>query len=62
MNRLKLHAFALVVTIFVYAAIASLVFQVRHPWATDTERQVWIGSTLRFEKVPYEVMRPREVK
>lgn len=63
-SRLKVYAIAyvLLVVFAVYVAVAAATFRIRHPWMTDTEAQVWIGSTLRFEKVPYDVMRPREVK
>lgn len=42
-----------------YVAAAGVVFDLRHPWATDVERLVWIRSALMFDRVPYEAMRPR---
>lgn len=48
--------FALVAWFF----IAQIVFSFRHPWATSTEKLVYIGKVMTFGKVPYNEARPRE--
>lgn len=48
--------FALVAWFFV----AQMVFALRHPWATSTERIIYIGKVMTFGKVPYQEARPRE--
>lgn len=48
------------VTVAVWFLVATFVFSLRHPWATDMEIMMNFGSVLTFQKVPYEAMRPRE--
>lgn len=42
---------------FFYLSIASVVFAIRHPWATDMERLIHIGDALMFNKISYTEMR-----
>lgn len=53
-------AMALVTFVTLYLLVASVVFGLRHPWATDTERLLHIGDALAFRTLDYEEMRPRE--
>ncbi|VTS03578.1 unnamed protein product [Gemmata massiliana] len=62
MRRVKQIVSCVPAVAFLYAVIAGTVFAFRHPWATDTEAAVHVRSVLCFEKVPYDVMRPREGK
>lgn len=41
----------------IYLAIAGITFSVRHPWATDMEKFIYIKSVLTFEKISIEKMR-----
>lgn len=50
----------LLMAILAWVVVGEVVFAFRHPWATDTERLLWIGHAMTFQKVPYETMRPRE--
>lgn len=50
----------LVIVFVLWFFVANIVFAVRHPWATDTERLICIKEVLLFEKVPYSELRPRE--
>jgi hypothetical protein len=40
-----------------YLSISSVVFALRHPWATRTEQMIHIGDALMFNKVSYKEMR-----
>ena len=40
-----------------YLSISSVVFALRHPWATDMERFIHIGDALMFNKISYKEMR-----
>lgn len=51
----------LLIVLLAWVGIADTVFRFRHPWTSSAERLVWIASAMRFESVPYPVMRPREV-
>lgn len=44
---------ALLLALFAWFAIANLVFAFRHPWATSTERFLYLGKALTFKKVSY---------
>ena len=44
---------------FVYFVVASLTFNIRHPWATDMEIWMHMGDALTFGTVDYWDMRPR---
>jgi hypothetical protein len=44
----------------VWVAVASVVFAFRHPWATSTERFIYLPRALLFETIDYEEVRPRE--
>jgi hypothetical protein len=46
-----------IVIFLFYLAIASVVFALRHPWATRTEQMIHIGDALMFNKVSYKEMR-----
>lgn len=48
--------------VFLYIALAQTVFAFRHPWATDTERFLYVGRALTFGSVDYAEARPRETK
>jgi hypothetical protein len=50
----------LAVLLVAWFVVAGLVFSFRHPWATQTEQLLYMHKALRFEKVPYNEMRPRE--
>lgn len=43
-----------------WVVIAEIVFAFRHPWASETERFLHIVDAMKFRKVPYETMRPRD--
>jgi hypothetical protein len=47
----------LTVVSFIYLIIASIVFNFRHPWATDMEKFIHIGDALMFNKISYKEMR-----
>jgi hypothetical protein len=46
-----------IVIFLFYFAIASIVFALRHPWATRTEQMIHIGDALMFNKISYKEMR-----
>lgn len=46
--------------LIIWVVVAEIVFAVRHPWATDTERLLRIVDAMAFRKVPYNEMRPRD--
>jgi hypothetical protein len=48
--------------VLLYVVLAFTVFSFRHPWATGTEKFLCTWDALTFQKVPYEVMRPREAR
>lgn len=48
------------IVFFVYVLTANVVFAFRHPWATDTERFLYLGRAMVFGKVDYSDARPRE--
>jgi hypothetical protein len=37
-----------VVAVSIYLAAANIVFMIRHPWATETERLLCLGRVLTF--------------
>jgi hypothetical protein len=43
-----------------WMVLSSTIFQFRHPWATSTERFLYLPEAFFLEKVPYSKMRPRE--
>jgi hypothetical protein len=45
---------------FVYLAVASITFQLRHPWMTDTERFLYFGRAIVFGSATYDECRPRQ--
>jgi hypothetical protein len=53
------NLYFLSIIVFVYITIASIVFSVKHPWATDMEKLVHINKVLTFGTVNYNEMRPR---
>ena len=40
-----------------YLSISSVVFALRHPWATRTEQMIHIVDVLQFNKISYKEMR-----
>jgi hypothetical protein len=48
-----------VLVVVLYVATAFVVFGLRHPWMTETEKFLCTFDAMAFRKVPYEVMRPR---
>lgn len=62
--RRRSSEIANVVTVLaaLYVLTAYVVFSFRHPWATRTEAMLHSWSVLTFQAVPYEAMRPREVR
>lgn len=56
-NHFKDIAFWCVLIFLFYLAIASIVFALRHPWATRTEQLVHIVDVLKFNKISYKEMR-----
>ncbi len=50
----------MVAFLFGYPILAFVVFQVRHPWATEMECLWHLPEALTFRSVPYREMRPRE--
>jgi hypothetical protein len=40
--------------------VATAVFAFRHPWATDTERIIYLPEAMRFERIKYSEMRGRD--
>jgi TRAP-type C4-dicarboxylate transport system permease small subunit len=40
--------------------VATAVFAFRHPWATDTERLIYLPEAMRFERMKYSEMRGRD--
>jgi len=45
---------------FIYVLSAAVVFDLRHPWMTDTEKLVYGPEALTFQTVEYSEARPRE--
>lgn len=56
MKRPLAYALGLLVA---YALVASIVFQFRHPWMTETERFVYLPRALAFGSVDYAEARTR---
>lgn len=44
---------------FAYLFAASAVFQLRHPWMTDTERMLYLYRALTWQSVDYDEARRR---
>ena len=40
--------------------ISHLLFAFKHPWATETERLVYMVEALTFQEIPYQTMRPND--
>lgn len=55
----QLAGYALVAFVLLYVTVAGAVFSFRHPWATQTEAFVHMGTVLTFGTVDYEAVRPR---
>ena len=43
-----------------WLVVATAVFAFRHPWATDTERFIYLPEAMRFERIKYSEMRGRD--
>lgn len=59
-RRLREASQLIVILLVIWIVIAEIVFSIRHPWATDTERFLHTIDALLFKEVPYNKMRPRE--
>lgn len=59
MNREDIKIVVLM-ALMAWMVVASSVFAFRHPWATDTERFLYMWQALTFQKVEYSEARPRE--
>lgn len=57
---IKLLGIVAIVLSLGWLIVSLSIFRFRHPWATDTERFLYIGDALILRKVPYNEMRPRE--
>ena len=51
---LKKNLLAALFVASLYIFVANVVFALRHPWATDTERFLYMREVLTFQRVPYE--------
>lgn len=61
LKRLYDEVFTVVMMLlFAWFAISTLVFKMRHPWATEMEVMLNIHNAVQFKKVSYETMRPRD--
>lgn len=49
----------LLMTFIAYLVVASVVFQLRHPWATETECLYYLPKALMFGSVSYDEARQR---
>jgi hypothetical protein len=49
----------LLVAIFLWIIVSSMIFRFRHPWATDTELFLNIPNAFMLKKIPYNEMRGR---
>jgi hypothetical protein len=49
----------LLVAIFLWIIVSSMIFRFRHPWATDTELFLHIPNAFMLETIPYNEMRGR---
>jgi len=58
----QLLAYALGALALLYVVTASVVFRLRHPWATQTETFVNMGTVLTFGSLDYEASRPRATR
>ena len=58
-NNLKAIGWIFMFIFVFYMAIANVVFSIRHPWATDTERFIHIFDMMSFNKIEYNEMRER---
>jgi hypothetical protein len=58
-DKLSLVGYALGALFFVYFVVASITFGFRHPWATSTERLIYIREAMTFKRVTYQEMRQR---
>jgi hypothetical protein len=56
---MKHFRFVIICILVAWLVVAEIVFAVRHPWATDTERLIHIWDALTFKKLP-DGGRPRE--
>lgn len=61
-DRIATAAKVVGVALLVYLAFASIVFQFRHPWMTETERFLYTWEAITFGTVEYAEARPRETK
>jgi hypothetical protein len=59
MKKMSAVAYTLFLLTLVYIGVAFAVFELRHPWTTNAEQRAWMWSAVRFNRVPYEVMRQR---
>ena len=51
---------ALALAAVFWLIVATAVFAFRHPWATDTERLIYLPEAMRFERIKYSEMRGRD--
>jgi hypothetical protein len=49
----------LIVILVVWIFISQVVFSLRHPWATDTEKFLHFFDAMAFKKIEYSEMRER---
>lgn len=47
----------LIVLVVLYIGVAHVVFALRHPWMTQTERLLWTGSAMTWATVTTEQVR-----
>jgi hypothetical protein len=48
------------IVLILWIWLSSVIFGLRHPWATSTEKFLYIKEAILLEKIPYNKMRPRE--
>jgi len=55
----KIAGVLLLVAVLFWWTVANFVFAVRHPWATSTERLIYLPTVMTFGSLDYDEARPR---
>ena len=60
MKRIKEYLVYSLVAFVLWVFISQVVFGLRHPWITDTERMLHFVDAMAFSSVEYDDMRERK--
>lgn len=58
-DRLITASLYLLLALILWVSLSSVIFRLRHPWATETETLLNLHNAVLLRKVAYEDMRPR---